>query len=78
MVPKVKCSPDIMRIEIPVSLETTTRVYLQGLRDYPDPACRPRKDPTGALTIFELNLSDVYQCATTRVTNKLTVRFITI
>lgn len=72
--PKVKCTPDLMRVEIPIST-STRQVYLQGLKDYPDPACKPRPDPAGYLTILELNLNDVYQCATTRVTNKHTVRF---
>ncbi|XP_017768390.1 PREDICTED: uncharacterized protein LOC108556691 [Nicrophorus vespilloides] len=69
--PKVKCTPDMMRIEVPLS-PTMGEVYLQGLKDYPDPACRPRRDPEGSLAILELSLGDVYQCATTRVTNKLT------
>lgn len=62
-----------MRVEVPVS-SSTSKVYLQGLRDYPDPACRPQLNPEGSLAILELSLKDVYQCATTRVTNKLTVR----
>lgn len=70
--PKVKCTPELMRVEVPVS-PSTTKVYLQGLKDYPDPACHPKPDPTGSLSILELSLKDVYQCATTRVTNKLTV-----
>lgn len=71
--PKVKCTPDVMRVEIPIS-QATRHVYLQGLRDYPEPACKPKPDPSGSLAILELNLNDVYQCATTRVTNKQTVR----
>lgn len=70
--PKVKCTPDTMRIEVPIGA-LTRQVYLQGLKDYPDPACRPRQDAAGSLAILELSLTDVYQCATTRVTNKLTV-----
>ncbi|XP_018322463.1 uncharacterized protein LOC108735125 [Agrilus planipennis] len=69
--PKVRCSEDTMRVEVPVTA-TTKRIYLQGLKDYPDPACRPKMDPTNSLSIFELNLKDVFQCGTTRVTNKLT------
>lgn len=60
-----------MRIEVPIGA-LTRQVYLQGLKDYPDPACRPRQDAAGSLAILELSLTDVYQCATTRVTNKLT------
>jgi hypothetical protein len=69
--PKVKCSPDAMRIEIPVTSKTR-QVYLQGLKDYPDPACHPRQETGSSLAVLELNLKNVYQCATTRVTNKLT------
>lgn len=77
VIPKVKCTPDNMRVEISLT-PTTTKVYLQGLRDYPDPACRFREDSTGSLAVLELSLKDVYQCATTRVTNKITVRIYSI
>lgn len=60
-----------MRIQIPLSAYTTD-IYLQGLKAYPDPACRPQVDANGSQAVLELNLRDVYQCATTRVTNKLT------
>ncbi|RZC42817.1 uncharacterized protein BDFB_005495, partial [Asbolus verrucosus] len=60
-----------MRVEIPISA-TTKRVYLDRLRDYPDPACRPHTDPTGTLAVLELDLRDVYRCAVTRVVNKQT------
>ncbi|XP_022904164.2 uncharacterized protein [Onthophagus taurus] len=70
--PKVKCTPDTMRVEIPIE-KTTGLVYLQGLKDYPDQACRPKTDPKDlSLAILELNLTDVYRCAITRVTNKIT------
>ncbi|XP_044263592.1 uncharacterized protein LOC123010623 [Tribolium madens] len=69
--PKVKCTPELMRVEIPIS-SSTKRVYLGSLRDYPDPACRPYTDPSGTLAVLELNLTDVYRCAVTRVVNKQT------
>jgi hypothetical protein len=71
--PKVKCTPELMRVEIPIA-PSTKRVYLDSLRDYPDPACRPHTDPTGTLAVLELDLRDVYRCAVTRVVNKQTVR----
>ncbi|CAG9858325.1 unnamed protein product [Phyllotreta striolata] len=69
--PKVKCTPNQMRVEIPIS-PNTMAVYVQGLRDYPDPACRPHTDPSGSLAVIELDLRDVYRCAVTRVINKQT------
>ncbi|XP_056633242.1 uncharacterized protein LOC130442877 [Diorhabda sublineata] len=69
--PKVKCTPSQMRLEVPIS-STTMSVYIQGLRDYPDPACRPHTDSTGSLAVLELDLQDVYRCAVTRAINKQT------
>ncbi|KAJ3648392.1 hypothetical protein Zmor_020198 [Zophobas morio] len=61
-----------MRIEIPIS-PSTKNVYLESLRDYPDPACRPHTaGPSGTLAVLELDLRDVYRCAVTRVVNKQT------
>ncbi|KAF2881947.1 hypothetical protein ILUMI_24229 [Ignelater luminosus] len=71
MEPKVKCTPDSMRVEVPIT-SSTKNVYLQGLKDYPDPACKPHTDPSGSWSIFQLNLTDVYQCAITRVLNQRT------
>ncbi|KAJ3637151.1 hypothetical protein MTP99_000633 [Tenebrio molitor] len=71
LTPKVKCTPELMRVEIPIA-PSTKRVYLDSLRDYPDPACRPHTDPTGTLAVLELDLRDVYRCAVTRVVNKQT------
>lgn len=61
-----------MRVEVPL-LPDTKSVYIQGLREYPDPACRPHTDATGKLAVLELDLNDVYRCAVTRVVNKQTV-----
>nr|CAH7724628.1 unnamed protein product [Callosobruchus chinensis] len=60
-----------MRIEVPIS-QATKKIYIEGLRDYPEPACRPHTDPTGKLAVLELDLRDVYKCAVTRVVNKQT------
>lgn len=60
-----------MRVEIPLGSNTKS-IYVQGLRDYPDPACRPHTDSTGKMAVFELDLEDVYRCAVTRVVNKQT------
>nr|CAI5843388.1 unnamed protein product [Callosobruchus analis] len=54
-----------MRIEVPIS-QATKKIYIEGLRDYPEPACRPHTDPTGKLAVLELDLRDVYKCAVTR------------
>lgn len=61
-----------MRVEVPIS-SNTMAVYIQGLRDYPDPACRPHTDSSGTLAVLELDLQDVYRCAVTRAINKQTV-----
>ncbi|KAI4466982.1 hypothetical protein MML48_2g00000319 [Holotrichia oblita] len=71
--PKVKCASGTMRIEVPIS-ESTREVYLEGLKEYPDLACKPQRDPTGTLTVFELDLDDVFRCATTRIINQMTGR----
>ncbi|CAH1183023.1 unnamed protein product [Ceutorhynchus assimilis] len=69
--PEVRCTKNRMRIEIPLEPDTK-RIYVQGLRDYPDPACRPHTDSTGRMAVLELDLDDVYRCAVTRVVNKQT------
>ncbi|KAH1014820.1 hypothetical protein HUJ05_012645 [Dendroctonus ponderosae] len=69
--PTVQCTRDQMRVEVPL-LPNTKSVYIQGLRDYPDPACRPHTDATGKMAVLELDLNDVYRCAVTRVVNKQT------
>ncbi|XP_044746258.1 uncharacterized protein LOC123307858 [Coccinella septempunctata] len=70
--PKVKCFPDKMRVEVPIVPSNTKQVYLEGLKNYPDPACRPHTDSTGNLAVLELDLRDVYRCAVTRVVNEKT------
>ncbi|KAF5290984.1 hypothetical protein FQA39_LY14515 [Lamprigera yunnana] len=73
--PKVKCTPNLMRIELPVAPMTKT-IYLHGLRDYPNPACKPLTDTTGNLAVFQLNLTNFYECGITRVINRLTGKIV--
>lgn len=46
------------------------RVYLQGMKEYPNPACHAQI--TESLAKFKLSLMDIYECGVTRVVNKLT------
>lgn len=69
--PEVQCTRDQMRVEIPLKSNTKS-IYIQGLRDYPDPACRPHTDSNGRMAVLEMDLNDVYRCAVTRVINKQT------
>lgn len=62
-----------MRVEVPIVPSTTKQVYLEGLKNYPDPACRPHTDASGTLAVLELDLGNVYRCAVTRVVNEKTV-----
>ncbi|XP_066142654.1 uncharacterized protein qsm [Euwallacea fornicatus] len=71
--PEVRCTRDQMRVEIPLKDNTKT-IYIQGLRDYPDPACRPHTASDGKMAVLEMDLNDVYRCAVTRVINKQTGR----
>lgn len=72
--PKVKCTSTQMRIEVPISSKTR-QVYIQGLREYPDVACRPHTDQSGNTAVFELGLQDVYRCAVTRAVSAQMVSY---
>lgn len=48
-----------------------SHIYLEGLKDYPDEHCHP--EINGTLAIFQLSLSDFYECGVTRMINQLTV-----
>ncbi|KAF5296216.1 hypothetical protein FQR65_LT10291 [Abscondita terminalis] len=61
----------MMRIELPVA-SMTKSIYLQGLKDYPNPACKPQTDETESIAVFQLNLTNFYECGITRVVNQLT------
>ncbi|KFB43944.1 AGAP005350-PA-like protein [Anopheles sinensis] len=45
-------------------------VYLEGMKGYPDPKCRPTIEENQAL--FELSLTNIYECGVTRVVNQIT------
>jgi len=66
---KTHCSSDSMRVEL-IKRDEVKSIYLQHLKDYPDPACKPTVE--GRTVRFELKFKDIYQCALTRVVNKKT------
>ncbi|XP_069692522.1 uncharacterized protein qsm [Periplaneta americana] len=68
---KVKCSPDTMLVEL-VRADSSTDIYLEQLKDFPDEACHPRLEHRKAT--FRLNLTDVFHCGLTRVINSATGR----
>jgi len=68
---KVHCTHNNLRVDI-VKHEDVENVYLQHLRDYPDPACKP--DIVGHRATFNLDLDNIYQCMVTKVTNRNTGR----
>lgn len=43
-------------------------IYLEGLKYYPDPACKPTL--LGHQAIFKLSLTDVFKCGITRIINQ--------
>lgn len=50
---------------------TGLHIYLEGLKDYPDERCHPKINETFA--VFQLSLSDFYECGVTRMINQITV-----
>lgn len=52
-------------------IETPTQVYLEGMKGYPNPRCKPYV--SGDLAQFSLPLGDFFECGVTRVVNQLTV-----
>lgn len=69
---KVFCSEDQMRVNValPSNDISTTAVYLEGMKGYPDPKCKPTVKDT--LAEFQLSLMNIYECGVTRVVNKIT------
>uniref|UniRef100_A0A1Q3FPD4 ZP domain-containing protein n=2 Tax=Culex tarsalis TaxID=7177 RepID=A0A1Q3FPD4_CULTA len=60
-----------MRVNVVLpSNDTTTNVYLEGMKGYPDPKCKPTVKDT--LAEFQLSLVNIYECGVTRVVNKIT------
>lgn len=50
---------------------TGLHIYLEGLKDYPDERCQAKINETFA--VFQLSLSDFYECGVTRMINQITV-----
>merc|ERR1712013_611277 len=68
---KVHCTKDNLTVDV-VKHEEVSDIYLQHLKDYPDPACKPEVVDNRAT--FNLKLSNIYQCMVTKVLNKNTGR----
>jgi len=68
---KVHCEEDSLKVDI-VKHEDVSQIYLQHLKDYPDPACHPTVE--GNKATFILNLDNIYQCMVTKVVNTNTGR----
>ncbi|XP_039297437.1 uncharacterized protein LOC111044976 isoform X2 [Nilaparvata lugens] len=66
---KVKCSEESMVVELRKT-DDVKDIFLENLKHYPDPACHPVIE--GSLATFKLSLSDVFQCAVTRLRNQAT------
>lgn len=68
---KVFCSEDQMRVNVVIPAnDTTTSVYLEGMKGYPEPKCKPTIKDT--LAEFQLSLMNIYECGVTRIVNKIT------
>jgi len=68
---KVHCTKENLRVDV-AKHEDVSAVYLQHLKDYPDPACRP--EIVGKKATFNISLENIYQCMVTRVVDKGTGR----
>jgi len=68
---KVHCTKDNLRVDV-VKHEDVSDIYLQHLKDYPDPACKP--EVVHSRATFNLKLNNIYQCMVTKVLNKNTGR----
>merc|ERR1712066_698919 len=68
---KVHCTKDNLRVDV-VKHEDVSDIYLQHLKDYPDPACKP--EIVDSRATFDLRLTNIYQCMVTKVLNKNTGR----
>jgi len=68
---KVHCSETSLRVDV-VKHEDVTGIYLQHLKDYPDPLCKP--EVVGNRATFTLSLENIYQCMVTRVMDRTTGR----
>jgi len=66
---KVHCAADSMRVEL-VKRDEVKNIYLEHLKDFPEPACKAQIE--GRKATFNLQLADIYQCMLTKVVNKKT------
>uniref|UniRef100_A0A182Q7S6 ZP domain-containing protein n=1 Tax=Anopheles farauti TaxID=69004 RepID=A0A182Q7S6_9DIPT len=69
---KVACADEVMRVDValPSNNFTAESVYLDGMKGYPDPKCKPTIREN--LAVFELSLTNIYDCGVTRVINQIT------
>jgi len=68
---KVHCTEHTLKVDL-VKHEDVSHIYLQHLKDYPDPACKP--EVVGSRATFNLDLDNIYQCMVTRVVDRSTGR----
>uniref|UniRef100_A0A0A9X8F6 Phthiotriol/phenolphthiotriol dimycocerosates methyltransferase n=1 Tax=Lygus hesperus TaxID=30085 RepID=A0A0A9X8F6_LYGHE len=66
---KVKCYEDSMVAELRRT-DDVSAIYLEGLKYFPDPSCKPVLVEHKA--VFKLSLEDVFRCGVTRIVNKAT------
>lgn len=69
----MQCSEEWMKVAIavPDNNQNSPQIYLEGMKNYPNPNCQP--EISDSLAQFSLSLKDIYECGVTRVVNKLTV-----
>ncbi|XP_041771143.1 uncharacterized protein LOC121593116 [Anopheles merus] len=69
---KVTCADETMRVDVALPSEnfSSEAVYLDGMKGYPDPKCKPTIREN--LAVFELSLTNIYDCGVTRVINQIT------
>lgn len=60
-----------VHIILPQETDDVPNIYLEGMKGYPNPHCKPVLSEK--IAQFKLPLTDFYECGVTRVVNKLTV-----
>jgi len=68
---KVHCTKDHLRVDI-VKQEDVSDIYLQHLKEYPDPSCKP--EIVDRRVTFSLDLEQFYRCMVTKVVSATTGR----
>lgn len=61
----------LVDIALPEYSNDTSNIYLQGMKGYPNPKCRP--DLIDGFAQFRLPLDEFYECGVYLLENKLTV-----